>query len=236
MRRTPQLPSFVTQFALPGYTNAHQLCPGTKELYVTERLREHYGVEAGDWDAPVLLLAKDAAPTDLIRDRIARGESMPWRPSSKQMSDRGGVRTNKAVTERIRSLGCNVLYGSALANLMSDTPGMSRSLDGFYKAPLQPHLQSVLRWVMNQMPNLRLIACMGAEAWFVTTQALGHAEASKEWSQHRDAERSLDAQLGAGSVAVTAHCHPAARLTSHKKNLGWNLANGLLLGSDRAAA
>ena len=53
MRKTPKIPRWICDFTHPGYTNVLSFLPRCPRLYATETL-------FGDWDASVLLLAKDA--------------------------------------------------------------------------------------------------------------------------------------------------------------------------------
>src|SRR4051794_23637894 len=91
MRSTPPIPKQFRQFAIDGYTNVFCILPSCPRFYATETL-------FGDWDAPVLLLAKDAAPAHVIRD-LARTEGVgAWRHAQRHLGDRGGWRTNERLT------------------------------------------------------------------------------------------------------------------------------------------
>ncbi len=72
---TPTIPSWIRSFAYPGYINAYSLDRLKEEpkLFCTETL-------FGDWDAPTLLLAKDAAPAQAIRTLAEGGRSGPLSP------------------------------------------------------------------------------------------------------------------------------------------------------------
>lgn len=94
MRSTPAIPQDFRRFAHDGYTNVFSFLPDCTRLYATETMH-------GDWDAQVLLLAKDAAPTDAIRERAKAEGCGAWRHSQRCRGDRGGCQTN----ERLRTLG-----------------------------------------------------------------------------------------------------------------------------------
>jgi hypothetical protein len=116
-------------------------------LYTTETL-------LGDWHAPILVLAKDAAPTGVIRE-LARLQGIgAWRHAERRRGDRGGWRTNERLAELSKCVPGSKLYGSALANLLYDDPRWSRALPGFCAGPLHGYLADVLRWVIDSMPNL----------------------------------------------------------------------------------
>jgi len=140
MPERPHVPDWIREFSYPGWTNVFQLVPKNESLYGTETL-------FGDWDASILLLAKDGAPTGVIRALRDKGESRPWRHAQREMGDRGGLRTNERISDFAAMIPGEKLYGSATANLLYDDPRWSRSLPGFYDGPLNVFLQRVLCWV-----------------------------------------------------------------------------------------
>lgn len=86
---TPPLPPWIRDARVDGYLTAHALLPDETRVYGTESLY-------GDWDAPVLLLAKDFAPSKILHERLASGETRPYRHEP-------GLRTNVRL-ERLTTL------------------------------------------------------------------------------------------------------------------------------------
>ena len=213
MRSTPAIPTDFRRFAHDGYTNVFSLLPDCTRLYATETVH-------GDWDAQVLLLAKDAAPTGAIVERAKAEGCAAWRHSQRCRGDRGGCQTNERLGTLAQGLPGTQLYGSALANLLYDDPRWSRALPGFYSGRLHAYLADVLRWVIDNMPNLRAIACLGEHAWFLTATVLGQAAAAREAARYRDAEQTISGSLGGRGILATSHFHPARGSRAQWK-LGW---------------
>ena len=213
MRSTPAIPRDFRKFAHDGYTNVFSFLPDCTRLYATETMH-------GDWDAEVLLLAKDAAPTEAIRKRAKVEGCGAWRHSERCRGDRGGCQTNERLGTLAQGLPGTQLYGSALANLLYDDPGWSRALPGFYSGRLHAYLADVLRWVIDNMPNLRAIACLGGHAWFLTATVLGEAAAARDARRYRDAEQSIIGRVRDRAILATSHFHPA-RGSRARWGLGW---------------
>lgn len=213
MRDTPRIPDLFRRFSCTGYTNVFSFLPDCPRFYATETL-------FGDWEAPVLLLAKDAAPTKVIRELARTEGNGAWRHAERRRNDAGGYRTNERLVEVSKRLPGPKLYGSALANLLCDDPRWSRALPGFFSGPLHDYLADVLRWVIDSMPNLQAIACIGEHAWFLTAHVLGQSVVAREAARYRDEERFITGHVGARMILATSHFHPA-RGSRDQWNLGW---------------
>jgi hypothetical protein len=157
MRTTPIIPAEIRDYRAGAYTNIYQLCPDEPRLYGTESLY-------GDWDAELLLLAKDFAPSALIRHRLAAGDPRPYRHTNWLLEPKtAGAATNRNLERLARRLDCRKLYGSAMAGLLRDDGHVSGALPEM--RGIAPFLADVLRFTLAHMPNLRAIACLGADAW-----------------------------------------------------------------------
>lgn len=226
-----RIPERFRHFSFPGYTNAFSFLPREcTRLYPTETL-------FGDWNSPVLLLVNDAGPTGNARKLVEREGDLGWRHAQRARGDSSGWRTNEGLTELVRSFGLPTpLYGTATAHMMCDAEGFSRSLPGFYKGPLHEFLCEVLRWTIAGMPNLRVIGCLGADAWFLTAAVLGHRDADRRAAEFRDSEHALHGLSGGRQVAATSH-FPPSRGDRAQRELGWRLLARLARGEpERAAA
>jgi hypothetical protein len=184
---TPPLPGWIREASVPGYENAHQLCPGEPRLYGTESL-------FGDWGGKVLLLAKDFGPSSIVRGRIAAGDPRPYRHEPRMRANRRLVQ----MAEPIQHLG--LLYGSALANLLRADGRVSGTLPN--RTAAMAHGVAVLRWVLGQMPALRRVVCLGAEAWECGCAAIGLVG---DWREHRESGEPLG--------PLVAAYHPSARVS-----------------------
>lgn len=215
MRQTPEIPDCFRRFAYPGYTNVFSFLPNCPRFYATE-------TQFGDWDATTLLLAKDAAPTSEIRARAERDGQAAWRHSERAKGDRGGCQTNERLAELAAILPGTKLYGSAAANMLCDREGWSRPLPGFRRGRLHAYTVDVLRWVISNMPNLRGIACLGYDAWFLTTTVLGRPEVSRQGRAHRDGEHLIIGEVEGRLIGATCHIHPS-RGSRAQWELGWEV-------------
>ena len=222
MRKTPKIPRWICDFTHPGYTNVLSFLPRCPRLYATETL-------FGDWDASVLLLAKDAAPTQVIRKLARREGNGAWRHAQRELGDKGGVRTNETLKKLADQLPGSKLYGSATANMLYDDPNWSRSLPSFLRGPLHEYLAKTLRWVIGKMPNLRTIACLGNEAWYLTSMVIGKPQQAGRSSDYRDNSLSLCGRVGERKIIATSLYHPAARASGSRMKTGWDSLKAILV-------
>jgi hypothetical protein len=171
-RPTPTIPPWIRTFSHPGYINVYSLHRLEKErkLFCTETL-------FGDWDAPTLLLAKDAAPVHVIRTRVERSDADPWRHGVRGR-DPMGYLTNERVTDIAGLFKGSKLYGSALAHMLKESEQTSGSLADFYSGPLHDHLKCVLEFVVDNMCNLEAIVCLGNEAYSLVSTCVGTPSAA----------------------------------------------------------
>lgn len=212
----PRVPDWVRNHVPPpGWTNVFALVPSNDHLYGTETL-------FGDWDGQTLLLAKDGAPTQVIRALRDRGDPRPWRHAQRELGDPGGWKTNESIAAAAAMLPGGKLYGSATANLLCDDPRWSRSLPGFFvPGPLHDYLRRVLTWVLTSMPNVQRVACLGEEAWFLTSEVIGRSDVANLFSRHREAQQLVVGTCGGKYIAAHPLFHPAARVSDDAKRTGW---------------
>lgn len=181
-KERPRVPDWIRDFRCEGWTNVFERLPDEDYSYGTESL-------FGNWNAPVLLLAKDWGPTCWLDDGIRDRDPHPWRHNP-QMT------TNKKLTKLASLIPGNKLYGSATANMLYNVPGSSRELKGFYSEPLGGFLRRVLHWVLESMPHVEWVGCMGKEAWFLTCTTLGDSIAADQFGPHRDTYEQITGAIG----------------------------------------
>jgi hypothetical protein len=216
------IPNWIRGFRYSGWTNVFQLIPNNKHLYGTETL-------FGDWNSRVLLLAKDGAPTEVIRALRDKGESRPWRHAQRELGDPGGWRTNERLSSFASMIPETKLYGSATANMLYDDPRWSRSLPGFYDGPLNQFLQRVLIWVAESMPNLEHIGCLGNESWFLTCLTMGNFGAASNFQEYRDKRKPFEGRIGKKGLHAVPLYHPGARVSTTSMEHGWGAFAALTL-------
>ncbi|MFN2498563.1 MAG: hypothetical protein ABR557_05695 [Pyrinomonadaceae bacterium] len=207
MLTPPLVPDWVRQFSYPGWTNVFQLVPNNESLY-PEALRPDWKAQFNDWDGRILLLAKDGCPTRVIEESRDNGESQPWRYAQKELGDESGWRTNNRLYRFASPIPGGKLYGSAAANMLYDHPGWSRSLPGFFGGPLHDFLKRVLSWVVESMPQVEWVACLGEEAWFLTCMGMGNKVAASKFRKHRDSFEAVAGTIGKKVAAFPLH-HPS---------------------------
>jgi hypothetical protein len=78
------------------------------------------------------------------------------------------------------------------------------------------------------MPNVRAIGCLGGEAWYLVCKSALEDHAAGRADYFRDSERPLDAQISGKRLLVTAHFHPAARVSLERIRTGWELLRGII--------
>lgn len=191
----PFTPNWIREFSYPNWTNVFQLVPNNHSLYPIA-LRSDWKTEFNDWNGRILLLAKDGCPTRVIRDRVLRGETKPWRLGQRELGDEMGWKTNEQLFRLASMIPGGKLYGSAAANMLYDDDRSSRSLPGLYDGTLHDYLRQVLLWVIESMPHVKWIACLGFEAWFLSCVTIGKASVAPVFKEFRDSGTSL-----AGTVA-----------------------------------
>jgi hypothetical protein len=172
-RPTPTIPFWIREFAYPGYANVYSLDRLTHEpkLFCTETL-------FGDWDASTLFYAKDAAPAKVIRERIHAGDPNPWQHGVRGL-DRMGYKTNERVVELASYFRGSKLYGSALAHMLKEDDQTSGSLANFTSGRLHDHLKRVLEFVVQNMPNLQAIICLGKDSNGLVSSCSGGYSATR---------------------------------------------------------
>jgi hypothetical protein len=193
---TPPLPDWIRHAQVPGYTTAHQLCPDDTRLFGTESLY-------GDWGGQVLLLAKDFGPSRILRARIVGGDPRPYRHEPGMLAN---VRLRELAAP---AEGLGLLYGSALANLLRDDGRVSGALPNREQA--LAYGAQVARFVVERMPALRRVVCLGLEAWEVACAALG---LEGDWRAHRDSGEPLG--------PLVAAFHPSARVARERMEGPWS--------------
>ena len=218
----PPVPEWIRKFSYPGWTNAFHLLPTNNRLYGTETL-------FGDWNSRVLLLAKDWGPTDELKLGIADPkETNPWRHAQRELGDRGGCRSNQMLLRLASVIPGGKLYGSAAANMLYDSPGWSRSLPGFESGPLHEFLKGVLSWVLESMPRVQHVACLGNEAWYLTCTTIDNRSAANAFAEYRDSFQSVSGAVGKKKISAFALYHPAARVSNESKEKGWRALSASL--------
>lgn len=214
MRTTPQILAEIRSYRHRYYTNIFQIVPDETRLFGTESLY-------GDWDAALLLLAKDFAPVQVVRRRISEGDSRPFRHGQSALDfQRMGVGTNEHIETLTARLQCKKLYGSAFGGLLRNDGKASGPLPG-YAHVRDEYAAGMLKWVIEEATNLRMVVCLGWEAWDCLFRSARTPTSLVEFKAERGSGRPLALQLDGRTINVFAMCHPAARVSNSQKFSGW---------------
>lgn len=165
VERFGPIPEWIRALRAEGYTNIFELCdPPT--IYGTEHL-------FGDWDGSLLVLGKDFAPAGEVRLLAAQPADRVYRHNDGDGRYRTGLRTNRRLARILygdgslidgrASRNCGTLYGNACFFLKEGNA--SARLTGWRPGePVFDGSALVVRHVVDHMPNLRAIVCLGMEA------------------------------------------------------------------------
>lgn len=198
MSKTPIIPSWIKDFRTEGFTNIWELLPNEKHLYGTETM-------FGDWDAEVLILLQDFSTAGEIRRRIAVGDPNPYRHDPSIMTNRRLLQYAGPLATGDTPTTCGLLYGSALVGLLKEGEGLSAK---YSKSPkVTEYTQRVLAWVTGKMPNLKVIACCGKEAWETATSTFGIG--GLDWRGHLGGHVTVSA--AGKEIALFCMRHPVNR-------------------------
>ena len=134
----------------------------------------------------------------------------PWRHGVRGR-DRMGYKTNEGVKELAEHFTGSKLYGSALAHMLKKDDRTSSSLRGFSSGPLHDHLKRVLEFVLENMPNLKAIVCLGNEAYQLV-MCLAHYTGNA-----LSVGDCVDIQLFKRHVLLARLYHPSRRRTGWQR-------------------
>lgn len=204
---TPTIPAQFRKFrAQPAYTSIFEIYPHETRLYCTEDLY-------GDWNAPVLLMAKDAGSSRIFLPSSQGGRGWQWVHNPARP-------TNRNLVPLAEQLGCGKLYASFLGPLLRNDDQESGAL--YMDAKIRAFVKDLFEWTISKMPNLETVAVLGHEAWQELTSAIGQQAEAKRWNvRHRTGE-PLSVQIDHRRINLVALYHPA-RITSSvlAKQAGW---------------
>lgn len=195
-----------------------------KNLYATETL-------FGNWNGELLILAQDALPASslksIINSHLSKGDLREdaWRHADRiTYGDKAGWKTNERIKDfmRLYAPSMEAVYGSATAHMLYDDGAASYSQDlrGYNSKELQDHLKHVLKWVVESMPNLRIILCLGSKAWDLTMDTSG-SKFKKDYQNLRDKGEFKNVTISNKQLTVIPAYHPAARVEKNALEKNW---------------
>lgn len=159
---TPEIPDEIKRLSADSYKNIFDFRLGNENLFGTETL-------CGDWNGDLLVVAKDFAPSVVIENRRVSGEDQPYHhdpafPTNIRLVDLLNLNGREVTKEGQGNTKCGVLYMSACFLLRADG-----KVSGTLPKGWEPSARYVLQFVLDKMPNLRKIACLGSDSFeFVT--------------------------------------------------------------------
>jgi hypothetical protein len=78
------------------------------------------------------------------------------------------------------------------------------------------------------MPNVERVACLGAEAWFLTCTVLEQASVARQFAHHRDSHVPIVGRAKEREITAFALYHPAGRVAASAKDACWaGMASGI---------
>jgi hypothetical protein len=238
IKLTPPLPNWVREDRFqPYYTNIHELLKHSRltDKQRADNTRRLYGTETmngfNDWDAAVLLLAKDAGPMQTFRRLIEEGDrihceanpcTQPWRHA---VPGEDGSTTNRSLRNLSGALPGTKLYGSVMAGLLRNDGRQRGSLPNFSDAKLQICLRRILNdIVFRHMRNLSVIICLGNEACEVVGTVIERPELVNDYNSLRRSATPVDFR----GKQVFAAWHPVASELSENVSRVWMAAARVL--------
>lgn len=180
-----------------GYTNIYELLPDERAVYGTETLY-------GDWAAALLVLAQDFTTDANMRGRITAGDPTPYHHTPT-------LETNVKLAQLITGSGYTggVLYGSALAGLLKHQVNRGDKLTNQRAA--RKYGGRVLRFVVDNMPNLTAVACLGNVAWDCACEELHDARPHPAWQIQLGADPPLIIEFDGRRIALVSMSHRSRR-------------------------
>jgi len=229
----PPLPDFILKADFfPHYKNIFEMMVLYAHLRGAESFSRLYGTETmtglNDWDAEVLLLAKDAGPSCVFQSLIDHQDPEPWRHADKVKGDIHGVSTNEKLRELAKLIPGTKMYGSLLANLLRNDGKSGGLLPDFSNPLLQTYIKDVLRYSIDRLQNIKVIACLGNDSWkFVS--------ALSEPRQNKSAElgRAVPVRLFGRSLHLVRLYHPSRPFKGgwEQRELEWLKISASLTGN-----
>ena len=209
----PTVPSWIRKFSrdkrFDGWSNKFSLMPKDPNLY-SESLRADWKTEFDDWNGRILLLSKDPCPTEKVEEMIGKGVSFLHRAQS-DLGDENGFGTNNKLYDFASKIPGGKLFGSACGNMLCDKSGYRRNIfKEFSQEPLHSYFKDVLSWVVETMPKVDWIACLGKEAWFLTCATMGDLSAAAQFSEYRNSYRPKSGLIAGKNIDAFPLFHPAA--------------------------
>ena len=214
---TPEIPDWIRDYRCPKgrFRNIYEYCPDETRLYGTESL-------FGDWDGELLLFAQDFCCTNMIEGWINDKRDRVYAHNPAMI-------TNRSLELYTQGIDCGMVYGSALAGMIKVGDSNS-SLPAW--SLMRSHLCRVLRFTIENMPNLTGIACLGSVAWELCHEAFDEQPQKLTDALHYHCPSRLD------GLRVYAMPHPGRTSTGSKESTQerWDWLRTDLLGKESALA
>ncbi|GMV24581.1 MAG: hypothetical protein AMXMBFR58_06120 [Phycisphaerae bacterium] len=191
---TPLIPSEFRRFrAQPEYTSIFEIYPDETRIYGTEDLY-------GDWDAEVILMAKDAGNSRNFKPREQGGLGWAWVHNPSRS-------TNRNLIPLAEQLPGGKLYASFLGPLLRNDGGESGPL--FMDGRVRAFVRSLFEWTIASMPRVQTVAVLGQEAWREVVTAAGKEPESREWKPRHLSGDPLSVSVAGKEIRLVALNHPA---------------------------
>ena len=91
---------------------------------------------------------------------------------------------------------------------------------GVFRGQLHDFLKRVLCWVLESMPRVEWVACLGNEAWFLTCMTINNPTAAQKFRQYRDSFEPVVGSVGK-KVVVAFPLHDPSRVSNEVAENEW---------------
>lgn len=188
---------------IKGYRSVYEseFCPQETRIFGTESLY-------CNWNGRLLILAQDFSHDECIRERLRAGEQRPYRHDP---CNRTNIQLRKLVEDS--GLDGDVLYGSAMGGMLKIGDGLGSKLPNLKGA--RAYASRLLEFVVEAMPNICAIACLGTFAWEVACNRIAGlssiSAATKCRRGYLESRKPIHVVIDDREIGLFAHVHTSNR-------------------------
>jgi hypothetical protein len=179
--------------AQPHFTSIFEIYPNETRMYGTQEMY-------GDWDAELLLMAKDAGSSRIFLPRSVGGRGWRWTHDPSRP-------TNRNLEGIARDLGCPLFYASFLGPLLRNDDQESGPLT--ITAETRVFIERLFVWTVRRMSKLKTVAVLGNDAWRELAVAAGVGTEASRWKERHLSGQPLSIELAGKKISLFALNHPA---------------------------
>jgi hypothetical protein len=179
--------------AQPHFTSIFEIYPNETRMYGTQEMY-------GDWDAELLLMAKDAGSSRIFLPQTEGGRGWRWTHDPSRP-------TNRNLEGIARDLGCPLFYASFLGPLLRNDDQESGPLT--ITAETRVFIERLFGWTVRRMSKLKTVAVLGNDAWRELAVAAGVGTEASRWKERHLSGQPLSIELAGKKISLFALNHPS---------------------------